>query len=143
MMTTIMVAVAEWLMADSSTSATTATPSSLLTSTSATPLLFFTISSVLSYISLKADERDVYEFFSRAGKYLWQLDSRHLYLRFLFPTKMLSQLDHYCGLLHLHFCCAYSALGRKDDVVMVWEQGYELAVYQSADLKQLLELESF
>lgn len=37
--------------------------------------------------------------------------------------------------------CAYSALGRKDDAVMVWEQGYELAVHQSADLKQLLELE--
>ncbi|XP_024959887.1 suppressor of RPS4-RLD 1 isoform X1 [Cynara cardunculus var. scolymus] len=36
---------------------------------------------------------------------------------------------------------AYSALGRKDDAVMVWEQGYEYAVCQSADLKQLLELE--
>lgn len=36
---------------------------------------------------------------------------------------------------------AYSALGRKDDAVMVWEQGYEHAIHQSADLKQLLELE--
>ncbi|KAK2967664.1 hypothetical protein RJ640_030535 [Escallonia rubra] len=36
---------------------------------------------------------------------------------------------------------AFSALGRKDDAVMVWEQGYEYAVRQSADLKQLLELE--
>lgn len=36
---------------------------------------------------------------------------------------------------------AYSALGRKDDAVMVWEQGYEHAVCQSADLKLLLELE--
>ncbi|PWA98797.1 hypothetical protein CTI12_AA008460 [Artemisia annua] len=36
---------------------------------------------------------------------------------------------------------AYSALGRKDDAVMVWEQGHEYAVRESADLKQLLELE--
>ncbi|XP_076949916.1 suppressor of RPS4-RLD 1-like [Bidens hawaiensis] len=36
---------------------------------------------------------------------------------------------------------AYSALGRKDDAVLVWEQGYEHAVRQSTDLKQLLELE--
>lgn len=41
------------------------------------------------------------------------------------------------------FCLgrAYSALGRKDDAVLVWEQGYEQAVRQSTDLKQLLELE--
>ncbi|CAH1425978.1 protein ALP1-like [Lactuca sativa] len=39
------------ILSDSSTSATSATPSSLLTSTSAAPLLFFTIASVLSYIS--------------------------------------------------------------------------------------------
>lgn len=32
-------------------------------------------------------------------------------------------------------------MGRKDDAVTVWEQGYEYAVRQSADLKQLLELE--
>ncbi|KAL8193688.1 hypothetical protein R6Q57_026380 [Mikania cordata] len=36
---------------------------------------------------------------------------------------------------------AYSSLGRKDDAVLVWEQGYEHAVHQSSDLKQLLELE--
>lgn len=36
---------------------------------------------------------------------------------------------------------AYSALGRKDDAVLVWKQGYEVALSQSADLKQLLELE--
>lgn len=36
---------------------------------------------------------------------------------------------------------AYSALGRKNDAVLVWKQGYDLALNQSADLKQLLELE--
>ncbi|KAE8655171.1 Suppressor of RPS4-RLD 1 [Hibiscus syriacus] len=36
---------------------------------------------------------------------------------------------------------AFSALGRKDDAIAVWEQGYEHALRQSADLKQLLELE--
>ncbi|XP_071739581.1 suppressor of RPS4-RLD 1 [Rutidosis leptorrhynchoides] len=36
---------------------------------------------------------------------------------------------------------AYSALGKKDDAVVVWEQGYKSAVEQSTDLKQLLELE--
>ncbi|KAK6923111.1 Tetratricopeptide repeat [Dillenia turbinata] len=36
---------------------------------------------------------------------------------------------------------AYSALGRKEDAFLVWEQGFEHAVQQSADLKQLLELE--
>ncbi|XP_059623972.1 suppressor of RPS4-RLD 1 isoform X1 [Cornus florida] len=36
---------------------------------------------------------------------------------------------------------AFSALGRKEDALLVWEQGYEYAVQQSADLKQLLELE--
>ncbi|XP_060970422.1 suppressor of RPS4-RLD 1 isoform X2 [Cannabis sativa] len=36
---------------------------------------------------------------------------------------------------------AFSALGRKEDAVLVWEQGYEHAVHHSADLKQLLELE--
>ncbi|KAF8410165.1 hypothetical protein HHK36_002687 [Tetracentron sinense] len=35
---------------------------------------------------------------------------------------------------------ALSALGRKGDAFLVWEQGYEYAVHQSADLKQLLEL---
>ncbi|KAK9949075.1 hypothetical protein M0R45_004618 [Rubus argutus] len=35
---------------------------------------------------------------------------------------------------------AFSALGRKEDAVLVWEQGYEHALRQSADLKQLLEL---
>ncbi|KAG9440274.1 hypothetical protein H6P81_020439 [Aristolochia fimbriata] len=37
--------------------------------------------------------------------------------------------------------CALSALGKKEDAVHVWEKGYELAIRQSADLKQLLELE--
>lgn len=36
---------------------------------------------------------------------------------------------------------AFSALGRKEDALLVWEQGYECAVRQSTDLKQLLELE--
>lgn len=33
------------------------------------------------------------------------------------------------------------SLGRKEDAVAVWEQGYEHALQRSADLKQLLELE--
>ncbi|XP_027345118.1 suppressor of RPS4-RLD 1-like isoform X2 [Abrus precatorius] len=37
--------------------------------------------------------------------------------------------------------CALSELGRKADALLVWEQGYEHALHQSADLKQLLELE--
>ncbi|KAK9749557.1 hypothetical protein RND81_02G134300 [Saponaria officinalis] len=36
---------------------------------------------------------------------------------------------------------AYSALGRKDDAVLIWKQGYDHALNQFADLKQLLELE--
>ncbi|KAF7809893.1 suppressor of RPS4-RLD 1 [Senna tora] len=36
---------------------------------------------------------------------------------------------------------ALSALGRKEDALSVWELGYEHALHQSADLKQLLELE--
>ncbi|XP_043715068.1 suppressor of RPS4-RLD 1 isoform X2 [Telopea speciosissima] len=36
---------------------------------------------------------------------------------------------------------ALSALGRKEDALLIWEQGYECAIHQSADLKQLLELE--
>ncbi|KAH1267204.1 Suppressor of RPS4-RLD 1 [Glycine max] len=36
---------------------------------------------------------------------------------------------------------ALSALGRKTDALLVWEQGYEHAQHQSADLKLLLELE--
>ncbi|KAI5684482.1 hypothetical protein M9H77_05710 [Catharanthus roseus] len=36
---------------------------------------------------------------------------------------------------------AFSALGRKDEAIQVWEQGYDHALHQSADLKQLLELE--
>ncbi|KAG5535547.1 hypothetical protein RHGRI_023347 [Rhododendron griersonianum] len=36
---------------------------------------------------------------------------------------------------------AFSALGRKEDAFLVWEQGYEHALGQSSDLKQLLELE--
>lgn len=32
-------------------------------------------------------------------------------------------------------------MGRKADALLVWEQGYEHAQHQSADLKQLLELE--
>ncbi|XP_011099339.1 suppressor of RPS4-RLD 1 [Sesamum indicum] len=37
---------------------------------------------------------------------------------------------------------AFSALGRKEEALSVWEQGYEYAVCQCADLKQLLELEN-
>ncbi|KAG4175931.1 hypothetical protein ERO13_A11G217900v2 [Gossypium hirsutum] len=36
---------------------------------------------------------------------------------------------------------AFSALGRKEDAIAVWERGYEHALRKSADLKQLLELE--
>lgn len=36
---------------------------------------------------------------------------------------------------------ALSALGKKEEALLIWEQGYEHAVHQSADLKQLLELE--
>ncbi|XP_042064943.1 suppressor of RPS4-RLD 1-like [Salvia splendens] len=36
---------------------------------------------------------------------------------------------------------AFSALGRKEEAFLVWEKGYEHAVCQSADLKQLMELE--
>ncbi|KAJ4848829.1 Suppressor of RPS4-RLD 1 [Turnera subulata] len=36
---------------------------------------------------------------------------------------------------------ALLSLGRKEDALLVWEQGYAHALSQSADLKQLLELE--
>ncbi|MED6182934.1 Suppressor of RPS4-RLD 1 [Stylosanthes scabra] len=36
---------------------------------------------------------------------------------------------------------AFSALGRRTDAILVWEQGYEYALHQATDLKQLLELE--
>ncbi|XP_027919337.1 suppressor of RPS4-RLD 1-like [Vigna unguiculata] len=36
---------------------------------------------------------------------------------------------------------ALSVLGRKENALLVWEQGYEHALHQSADLKQMLELE--
>ncbi|XP_057964310.1 suppressor of RPS4-RLD 1 [Malania oleifera] len=36
---------------------------------------------------------------------------------------------------------AFSALGRKEDAILVWQQGFEYATRQSADLKQMLELE--
>ncbi|KAL6530100.1 hypothetical protein OROMI_028745 [Orobanche minor] len=36
---------------------------------------------------------------------------------------------------------AFSALGKKDEALSVWEQGYDHAVCQSSDLKLLLELE--
>ncbi|XP_054810683.1 suppressor of RPS4-RLD 1 isoform X2 [Prosopis cineraria] len=36
---------------------------------------------------------------------------------------------------------ALCALGKKEDALLIWEQGYEHALHQSADLKQLLELE--
>ncbi|GLT68821.1 hypothetical protein SLA2020_410190 [Shorea laevis] len=36
---------------------------------------------------------------------------------------------------------AFSALGRKEEALAVWEQGYQFALRQSTDLKQLLELE--
>lgn len=41
-------------------------------------------------------------------------------------------------------CClgrAYFALGKKVDALSIWERGYQYALCQSADLKQLLELE--
>ncbi|GAB2282676.1 Suppressor of RPS4-RLD 1 [Dionaea muscipula] len=36
---------------------------------------------------------------------------------------------------------AYSALGRKEDALVVWKQGYDYALCQSVDIKLLLELE--
>ncbi|KAL0926810.1 hypothetical protein M5K25_003061 [Dendrobium thyrsiflorum] len=36
---------------------------------------------------------------------------------------------------------AFSALGRKEDALHVWEEGYTKNVYESADIKQLLKLE--
>ncbi|XP_062190637.1 suppressor of RPS4-RLD 1-like isoform X2 [Phragmites australis] len=36
---------------------------------------------------------------------------------------------------------ALSALGKKEDALVVWKQGYEIAVRDTMDLKQLLELE--
>ena len=36
---------------------------------------------------------------------------------------------------------ALSALGRKEEGLLVWEQGYQKAAFQSADFKQFLELE--
>ncbi|KAJ4760063.1 Tetratricopeptide repeat protein 13 [Rhynchospora pubera] len=36
---------------------------------------------------------------------------------------------------------ALSALGRKEEALLIWEKGYEIAVEESTDLKQLLELE--
>ncbi|XP_047315854.1 suppressor of RPS4-RLD 1 [Impatiens glandulifera] len=36
---------------------------------------------------------------------------------------------------------AFSSLGKKEDALLVWEQGYDYALRQSTDLKQLLELE--
>ncbi|XP_014509321.1 suppressor of RPS4-RLD 1 [Vigna radiata var. radiata] len=36
---------------------------------------------------------------------------------------------------------ALCVLGRKENALLVWEQGYEHALHQSADLKQMLELE--
>ncbi|RYQ80817.1 hypothetical protein Ahy_Scaffold1g106965 isoform H [Arachis hypogaea] len=36
---------------------------------------------------------------------------------------------------------ALSALGRKADALLVWEQGYEQAQHHSSDLRQLLEIE--
>lgn len=44
------------------------------------------------------------------------------------------------GILH-HLGRAFSALGRKEEAILVWEKGHEHALHQSADLKQLLELE--
>jgi len=47
-----------------------------------------------------------------------------------------------------YICCnslllgnALSALGRKEDALLVWEQGHANAVLESTDLKELLELE--
>ncbi|KAJ3669831.1 hypothetical protein LUZ60_010155 [Juncus effusus] len=36
---------------------------------------------------------------------------------------------------------ALSSLGRKEESLLTWEKGYEIAVHESTDLKQLLELE--
>lgn len=46
-----------------------------------------------------------------------------------------------CISLFCNLGCALSGLGRKADALLVWEQGYECALHQSADLKQLLELD--
>lgn len=51
------------------------------------------------------------------------------------------QLDPALLQAHILKGRALSALGRKADAVLAWEKGYEHALNQSADLKQLLELE--
>lgn len=55
---------------------------------------------------------------------------RHVFLYFDFDVGLFCHLGH-----------ALSVLGRKADALLVWEQGYQHALYQCADLKQLLELE--
>ncbi|KAM3363429.1 suppressor of RPS4-RLD 1 [Capsicum galapagoense] len=51
------------------------------------------------------------------------------------------QLDPKLLQAHILKGRALSALGKKEEALLIWEQGYEYAVHQSADLKQLLELE--
>ncbi|GFP99525.1 suppressor of rps4-rld 1 [Phtheirospermum japonicum] len=51
------------------------------------------------------------------------------------------QLDHKLLQAYILKGHAFSALGRKEEALSVWEKGYEHAVCQSADLKLLLELE--
>ncbi|XP_020230351.1 suppressor of RPS4-RLD 1 [Cajanus cajan] len=51
------------------------------------------------------------------------------------------QLDPACLQAYILKGHALSALGRKTDALFVWEQGYEHAQHQSADLRLLLELE--
>ncbi|KAG6729060.1 hypothetical protein I3842_01G007800 [Carya illinoinensis] len=51
------------------------------------------------------------------------------------------QLDPTLLQAHILKGRAFSALGRREDALLVWEKGYEQAMRQSADLKQLLELE--
>lgn len=60
----------------------------------------------------------------------------------LIPNKIPVQVFHDAeiGLLFL-LGHAFSAMGKKEEALSVWEQGYKHAVCQSADLKLLLELE--
>lgn len=62
----------------------------------------------------------------------------HYFMNFL-----LALMQYFVNLLYI-FCQqgrSLSALGRKEEAILVWKNGYEHAMHQCADLKQLVELE--
>lgn len=52
-------------------------------------------------------------------------------------------MHFFLGTQYLSICLgrAFSALGRKEEALLVWEEGHKYAVHHCTDLKQLLELE--